>query len=220
LGTTWTDLSVLRAALHWAVRDKKIVKAPFIWLPQPPKDPVLTREEADRLIAAAAHPHLRLFIELALGTGARAGVILELQRSRVYFDKGDNGLIDFRVGEGNRHKRRTVVPMNRTVRAALLEAKATALTDWVIEWGGDRITHVRGGFVRTAARAGLNDVSPHALRHTAGAWMIEEAISLEVIAQFLGHADTKITETAYARLPQTSNRLKQASAAPERGVAL
>jgi integrase len=219
VGTTWTDLTVLAAALNWAVKAKKVKgQAPFIWKPQqpPPRDRVLTRDEADRLIAAARYHHLRLFIEVALATGARASAILELEWSRVDFDKG---IIDFNTpaSKGNRTKRRAVVPMTDAVRSALLEAKRGALTPWVFEFGGQRIRRVVGAFRRAADKAGLSDVSAHTLRHTAGAWMIEAGIDLQVIAQVLGHASTKVTEAVYARLvAETSTRLREATAALER----
>jgi integrase len=79
-GTTWTDLSCLRAALNWALATKRIKEEPKIWLPQqpPPQNRFLTREEAQRLLDACDLHHLKLFVLLALGTGARAGAILEL----------------------------------------------------------------------------------------------------------------------------------------------
>ncbi len=35
-GTSWTDLSVLRAAVNWAAKAKKIPAAPFVFLPAQP----------------------------------------------------------------------------------------------------------------------------------------------------------------------------------------
>jgi integrase len=107
--------------------------------------------------------------------------------------------------------------MTDAVRSALLEAKRGALTPWVFEFGGQRIRRVVGAFRRAADKAGLSDVSAHTLRHTAGAWMIEAGIDLQVIAQVLGHASTKVTEAVYARLvAETSTRLREATAALER----
>ena len=109
--TIWTDLSVLRACLGWAVEMEKLPKAPFIWLSNqpPPRDRYLTRYEADRLIAAAELPHLRLFILLALYTGARKTAILELEWSRVDFDEDI-------INSTPRHPRATPISAARSRR--------------------------------------------------------------------------------------------------------
>lgn len=198
VGTSWTELSVLRAALNWAAKDKKIIKAPFIFLPQPPKpkDRHLTREEAGRLHASAGSHHIQMFITLALATAGRVSALLELEWPRVDFDRS---LIDLRTIEQNRVKRRAIVPMNASLRTALLEAKAGAMTDHVIEWHGQRVRSIKRAFARAAERASLEDVTPHTLRHTAAVWMAEAGLSMSLIAQFLGHSDSRTTERIYAR---------------------
>jgi len=198
VGTPWTDLGVLRAALKWAAKEKHIAEAPFIFMPTPPppRDRHLTREEAKRLIESTPTPHLQLFIMLALATAGRASALLELEWSRVDLERN---LIDLRTAEQNVHKRRAVVPINTSLREPLLLAKAGALTPHVIEWAGERVLSVKTAFRRAVERAGLQDVTPHVLRHTAAVWMAEAGIAMSVIAQYLGHADSKITERVYAR---------------------
>ena len=73
---------------------------------------------------------------LALATGGRNEALLDLTWSRCDFHRG---LIDLRNPEIVRpHKGRAIVPMNRTIRAALTEARDGALSDHVIEWAGER----------------------------------------------------------------------------------
>jgi integrase len=213
LGTVWTDLSCLRAALNWAQKKAKIIPvAPFIWLPQQPqpRERYLTRDEAERLLDAAVSPHIRLFILLALGTGGRATALLELKWSGVDFERR---LIDLRTAEQNQIKRRAIVPMNATLLAALTEAKTGALTTHVIEWAGRRLRTVKRAFARSAQRAGLADVTPHTLRHTAAVWMAEAGVPMSEIAQYLGHADSRLTERVYARY--SPDHLRKASEALE-----
>ena len=153
LGTSWTDLSVLRASLNWARKAKVLQVSPFIWLPQQPKpkERHLTRDEAERLLATSETMHLRLFIRLALATAGRASAILDLEWPRVDFQRGQ---IDLRTAEQNRIKRRAIVPMNDTLRAALVEAQAGAITGYVIEWGGQRVRSVKNAFSKACKRAG------------------------------------------------------------------
>ena len=212
IGTVWTDLSCLRAALNWAHREKIIAVAPFVRLPPqpPPRDRYLTKDEAQRLLDAALTAHIRLFILLALGTAGRAGALLELTWDRVNFERG---IIDLRTDETNRYKRRTVVPINATLFAALTEARKWALTDYVIEWAGRRVRTIKRGFGRTAKLAGLAEVTPHTLRHTAAVWMAEAGVPMSEIAQYLGHTSTNVTERVYARY--SPDHLRRASAATE-----
>jgi integrase len=108
---------------------------------------------------------------LALGTGARNAALLDLTWDRCNFDRD---LIDLRnPAITTPHKGRAIVPMNRTVKAALLEAKAGALSDFVIEWAGKKIAAVKRGLKAAAKRADAGHVSPHMLRHSAAVHMAE-----------------------------------------------
>ena len=215
LGTAWTELSCLRAAINWARKTGLISLAPFIWLPTPPKpkDRHLSKTEAQLLLRAAASPHMRLFVLLALCTAGRASALLDLEWARVDFVRG---LIDLRTAEQNRIKRRAIVPMNDTLRAALEEAHAGAQTRWVIEWNGQRVRSIKKAFGRAVAKCGWDDVTPHTLRHTAAVWMAEAGVPMSEIAQYLGHADSRVTERVYARY--SPDYLRKAGATLEIGV--
>lgn len=192
--TVKTELEALRACLRWHYgKDAPVIIAPP---PSKPRDRYLTREEADRLLAAIETPHVRLFVILALATGARMGAILDLTWGRVDFT---HGTIDFMpAGRDKTNKRRTVVPMNKRAREALLEAREGALTDYVIEYGGKPVKSVKRAVAAAARRAGVQ-CSPHVFRHTAGVWLAQADVPMQKIAQFLGHASSRVTETVYAR---------------------
>lgn len=206
-GTLRRRLATLSAALTWVNPKHEAV----IELPPPaaPRDRHLTRDEAQRLIDGAASHHVRLFIILALSTAVRASALLELVWTRVDFDRG---LIDFGRGVSE-NKGRALVPMTNTARHELLKAKEGALSIYVIEHGGCRVLSVRKGFSRACKRAGLADVTPHVLRHTAAVWMAESGRPMSEISQFLGHSSTAITERVYARY--SPDYLRHAAAALE-----
>ena len=212
VGTVWTELTVLRAALNWACKSKHVASVPHIWLPEQPRprERHLTHRQAEDLLAATPTAHVRLFILLALSTAGRASALLELIWNRVNFERGQ---VDLRTAENNKIKRRAIVPMNATLRAALSEAKTSAVTPFVIEWAGLRVHSVKRAFARTVAKCGWDDVTPHTLRHTAAVWMAEAGIAMTVIAQYLGHSDSRITERIYARY--SPDYLKEASSALE-----
>jgi integrase len=195
-GTVRTELQALRAALNWGVESKKIAEAPKVWLPSrpAPRDRWLTRDEAERLLAACRAPHVKLFVMIALRTGARKSAILGLEWSRVNLE---HRLIDFVTGHRVTRKRRARVPINDTLYAALVEAHGARETEYVIEYAGDRIASIKHAFKDACDRAGLLDVMPHTLRHTAATWMAQAGVSLWEIAGFLGHTDMAMIADTY-----------------------
>lgn len=196
-GTIWTRMNHLRIALNWAVKMRLIDRAPYIERPQQPapKDRYLTQAEADRLIDSKCDPHVKLAIILMLTTAARVTAALQLTWDRVDFDRG---LVKLANSDDHR-KGRATVPMNNTLRAALETAQMGALSDYVIEWGGRPVKSIKRGFASAVENAGLVDVSPHVLRHTAAVRMAEAGRPMSEIAQYLGHTNTVTTEKIYAR---------------------
>lgn len=191
------ELSVLRAALNRAVRTKMLKEAPKIQdVPRAsPRERVLSRQEAARLLLACRgkrHRHVALFIRLGLYTGARPGAILDLTWDRVDFERR---LIHYPLPtRAENRKRRAVVPFDGPLYTALERAKRQARTDWVIEWAGDRTGAIKGAFRRAAARAGLKDVTPGVLRHTAATWARQGGADLFAVGAFLGHSRLSTTQ--------------------------
>lgn len=199
---------MLRAAL----RLKYGAAAPAVWMPPPsrPRDRYLTREEVGKLLDHIETPHVRLFVILALATGARMSALLDLTWDRVNLDRR---VIDLNpAGRHETNKRRAVVPINERAHAALTKALEGALTDYVIEYGGGPVKSVKKAIQAAAIRSGV-PCSAHVFRHTAGVWMAEADVPMQKIAQYLGHTSTRVTETTYARY--SPNYMKDAAAALE-----
>lgn len=197
-GSVWTELGHLRSCMMWAQKVGLIDRAPFIERPQKPapKDRYLTLAEIDRLLAADCEPHIKLAILLMLTTAGRVSAILQLTWARVDLNRGQ---INLRADQTGPRKGRAVVPINDTLRAALVTAKEAALSDYVVEWAGGPILSIRKGFERAIGSANLPGVSPHVLRHTAAVHMAEGGVPMAEIAQYLGHSSTAVTERTYAR---------------------
>jgi len=191
--TVLRELGAVRAAARWYDRS-----LPRTWyMPTKPdgKDRYLTKSEFERLVKAADSHHIRVFIILALATGARTSAILELTWDMVDFERR---LIN--LGRGNRIKRRATVPINDRALEELRIAYEYRTSDYVISFGDGPVKSIRKGFEGARDRAGLGkDVTPHVLRHSAAVWMAENGISMSEIAQYLGHSSTHVTEKTYAR---------------------
>lgn len=197
--TAAKELSILRAALNWAVKNGYLVSAPFVELPprQPGRDRWLTRSEAARLLwesrkSPKARLHLPLFILIAIYTGARHGAILGLRWSQVDLVAGR---IDFNEpGRPRTNKRRPIIPIPRGLRVALARAHRRASSPWVIAYEGKPVRRIRRAFDAACKRAGLVDVGRHTLRHTCGTWLAQRGVDLHQIAGWLGHSSERTTE--------------------------
>lgn len=206
-GTIIKELSTIRSALNWAGVKGFMFEMPSA--PQP-RDRWLTKNEFRRLLDSAASDHIALFIHLALATGARAGAILSLTWMRVDLERGQIRLAGL---EAQTNKRRPTVPITDSLLVALKEAREAALSDWVIEHRGAQVKSIKKGFANAVARAGLDGVTPHVLRHTAAVWMAEARTPIEEIAAYLGHTDPKITFRHYAKY--SPDYLRRAASALE-----
>lgn len=192
--TVKTELEALRACLRWHYGND----APQIVAPPPskPRDRYLTKDEARLLLEHIETPHVRLFVTIALTTGARMGAILDLTWDRVDLR---HGTIDFMpAGRDRTNKRRTVVPINEQLRPELEKAREGALSDHVIEYGGKPVASVKRAIAAAARRSGV-PCSPHVFRHTAAVWMAQSDVPMEKIAQYLGHTSSRVTFSTYAR---------------------
>jgi integrase len=208
LGTAKIELEYLRACLNLRYGRGNN----HVWTPQSsaPRDHYLTREEVDTLLKHVSTPHVKLFIILAITTGARMSAILELRWGQVDFK---HRTINFNPPNREQtNKRRPVVPINERAQAVLEEAARGALTDFVIEWSGKRVNSIKKAIRMAAKRAGV-PCSPHVFRHTAGVWMAQADVPMQKISQFLGHTSTRVTERTYARY--SPSFMKDAAAALE-----
>lgn len=203
VGTVHTELGHLRSALRYAEKIGMIDRAPHIWCPPKPEQDmrILNEGEMRALVEGADAPHIRLAIILLLGTACRVGALLELTWDRVDFD---NNSINLRLPTSVTRKGRAVVPMSGMTRAALSTAAEAALSDYVIEYAMKPVKSIRTGFVAATRRAGLEGVTIHSLRHTAAVTMLRNGVPMSMIAQYLGHSNTSVTQRTYARFDPSS----------------
>lgn len=196
------DLSVLSAAVHRAVKYKKLDRLPPILTltPAPPRERWMSRKEVARLFRQLRGPrsqHVLLFARLALYTGARTGAILDLTWDRVDFE---SGLIDYRKpGRPETKKRRTVAPMTPMLRRMLLHAKKHSRSDHVISWAGEPVGRIAKAFIAHAKAAGLKGVTPHVLRHTFASWAVRKGVPIYTVGKALGQTVASTT-SRYAKL--------------------
>jgi len=185
-----------------------------------PLPKVLTREEVDRLIAAAgakeeaAGLRLACLIEIAYASGLRVSELTSLTLAAVARDPA------YLIVRGKGGKER-LAPLNGAARAAIkayLEARKRFLpkgakeSPWLFPSRGKagRLTARRFAQMldETARQAGVDPakVSPHVLRHAFATHLLEGGADLRVVQTLLGHADIATTQI-YTHVAQ--DRLRQ-----------
>lgn len=173
-----------------------------------PLPKVLSREEIDRLLAAAgardAAAGLRLvaLVELAYASGLRVSELLGLKVEAVRRDPA------YLIVRGKGGKER-LAPLNAAAREAVktwLTARdagrkpETPDTPWLFPSSGrsGHLTPRRFAQLldEAATKAGIDPgrVSPHVLRHAFATHLLEGGADLRVVQTLLGHADIATTQ--------------------------
>lgn len=183
-GTARRELGVLRAAINHAHRSGRLTRIVAVDLPEgaEARDRFLTRKEAATLLREAIREprvrlHLPLFIIIGLYSGQRKEAILSLRWSQVDLDAAR---IDFNGSDGRRtNKRRARQPIPRKLLGHLRRARKRG-TDlgFVVHENGKRLKDIKRGFASACTRAGLDDVTPHVLRHTCATWLMQRGVPL------------------------------------------
>ena len=173
-----------------------------------PLPKVLSREEVDRIIAAAAARdgaaglRLACMIELLYASGLRISELLALPAATVARDPA------FLMIRGKGGKDR-LAPLNDAARTAVQAylpirksffPKGAADSPWLFPSRGEggRLTRRRFSQLlgEAALAAGVDPakVSPHVLRHAFATHLLEGGADLRVVQKLLGHADIATTQ--------------------------
>jgi integrase len=190
------ELRFLRQALKFGVREKWMKDAPHVEVPgeSAPRQRFLTRDEFARIFFHASPLHLRTFLALAIDTLARGKHILALTWDRVDFERG---IIWYAPHDPSSNKRTQPAPMSDRLRHQLLRAQEAALSDYVIEWNGQRVKSVRKAFESAVSLAGVADAHKHDLRRSGASWAIQDGMSFDAVAVLLGDT-VEMTRKTYA----------------------
>lgn len=171
----------------------------------------LNAEERPVFIAAcsdrAKSPHLKDFAVLSMYSGLRKSEALDLEWQRVdfgarliYFDTDDQ-----------KGARPGSVPMNDTVvevlRRRLKLRNEQAPQNRYVFFSGEtgHIQNVKKGVYAAARRAKLKGVSPHTLRHTFAAMLVQAGVPLRTVCELCRHKDIRTT-MRYAHLAPENTR--------------
>lgn len=194
-GTVRRELTCLRAAINHAVSMNRVLPIAKFFIPKggKSKDRWLTRAEMARLLRAAGQEFrskfpLRLFIVIAFYTGARRNAIMELEWSQIDFD---SCTMDFnKSGQDETNKRRSRIPIPRKLLPHLLRRYRYSKdkSPFVFHQKTEpynKVESIVKGFRGACLRAGLNNVTPHTLRHTRVSLLVQSGEKISDVAAFM-----------------------------------
>ena len=194
-GTIRRELGCLRSALICCKKRGLLETVPPMAFPDKPpaKERWLTRSEAARLIRAARKAdrtrYMARFILVGLYTGSRKAVILGLK----FAPHPMGGHVDLatqklyrkaRTQRATRKEAPTVTLPRRLLRH--LERWQRNGSRWVVENGGLGIADMKNDWEAVRDAAGLPDVTPHTLRHTAITWAMRSGANVWHISGYFG----------------------------------
>jgi integrase len=215
-------LVTLRAALNrawlegaFARNDSWARVRPFPGVERP-RSRFLNRDEAIRLMNACG-PGLRELVQLALLTGGRYGELAALNIRDFQLDSGTLHIRDSKSG-----KPRHIVLNGEGVRLCRQLTSGRPLHEQILmkadgsRWGRD---HQFRPFKLAVKAARLDPTFTfHELRHSWATLAIMAGAPLMIVAQNLGHRDTRMVERHYGHLADSYVREMIRKTAPEFGI--
>ncbi len=198
--TTMRELKILRRALaaqkargKWAGDLDVIVPPDFDPAPADRGD-VITRADAPGVFARLS-PDSSAAMAFALATGAEMAVLRRVLRTDVPRDLATCTRLHLR-GTKNEHRDAAIPVVTDEQRVLLAHAARHG------RGKGARLFGELHRFDRELAEAceaeGITVVSPHDIRRSAGQWLVDLSVPLELVSKFMRHADVRTTERFYA----------------------
>lgn len=197
-------LTMLKAALNYAWKEGKVA-SDMAWRKVKPfknvEAPViryLTEAECIRLVNACPEDFRKL-VKGALFTGCRYGELINLKVNN--FNQ-DSGTVAIQVSKSGKPRHIVLTEEGKAFFGNMIAGKAGkdpifTHKDGTV-WSG---SHQKRRIVDACKNAEITPViSFHVLRHTHGSLLAMQGVPMPVIAQQLGHADTRMTEKHYAHL--------------------
>ncbi|MUT65551.1 site-specific tyrosine recombinase XerD [Paenibacillus sp. NEAU-GSW1] len=213
----------IRAFFHYLALEGVIMQNPAIHIEAPKQEKkapsVLSVETASLLIDApqpdsAYGMRDKAMLELLYATGIRVSELISLNVDSVNMQLGFIRC----VGGGLKER---IIPFGRMAKAALEQYMEAGRHELLLKSGSDRealflnllgTRMTRQGFWKMikkyAKAAGIDgDITPHTLRHSFAAHLLDNGADLRAVQELLGHADISTTQM-YTRL--TKVRMKEA----------
>jgi integrase len=199
------DLEELRAAINHHRQEGLHDRIVSVVLPprRPARERWLDRSEVAKLLWTAWRrpkcKQLARFILVALYSGRRSAVVcgaaFRREPGRTWLDV-DSGHLWPPERAKQTKKRNPPSPIADRLLPHLRRWRDKGHR-YVVEWGDGTSARVDRTMKLVAEAAGVDDVTPHVLRHTAATWMMQNGVDMLEAGRFLGMT-TRTLESTYA----------------------
>jgi site-specific recombinase XerD len=196
-GLAWSSCNVATNGLRFLYRvtlDRGEVEFCIPQARRPQRLPeILSREEIERLLAAASDPKHRTLLMLTYSAGLRVSEVAHLKVRDI-----DSGRMSVRVELGKGNKDRYTVLSARMLRELRTYWRAYRPEVWLFT-GRDRtrpmhVKTIQRVFYLAKERAGIGkNCGIHALRHAFATHLLEAGTDLHTIQRLLGHGHLSTT---------------------------
>jgi integrase len=217
-------LTVLKAALNHALTESSRVNSNMAWVNvkpfrkvDVPKIRFLSADEVDAMVPAC-EPSFQALVKAALLTGCRYGELVAMGVGAFDAGKGTVYVADSKNGESR------YVDLNGEGIALFAEVTNQRKPKELIflrsngkQW---KQSEQQRPMDDACESAKLEGVTFHILRHTYASHSLMNGMTIEVLAQQLGHKDTRITMRHYAHLCPTFKQESVRRNAPSFGFAV
>lgn len=203
LPRTWHKVQAVQRLFRWGCDMGLIQENPFARLERPPagqRGRVLERDELARLVLGAGRPARRLLLSLR-HTIARPGELRDLTWPAFLEDLQAFELIDFK-GRSRRQDglRLRLIPLDGWMTRMVVRWRRRRMAGHVftnsrgMPWtaNGLRLA-VRRARIRAALVDGLEPIVAYTIRHTAATWATAAGVRDRLLADLMGHANTRTT---------------------------
>lgn len=205
------DIEALRHMLYWALDEGFLSANPLarIRLERERRKPrmVLSGAEEEKLLAAAA-PHLRNLIMVALDTGMRRGELLQQRWEHVDFDRRLLFVTRSKTPEGEARE----VPL--TTRAYALFESLRKPQGFVFTFKDRPLRRIKTGWKAAIRRSGIRYLRFHDLRHTFNTRLMEAGVQQEIRKALMGHSSGEDVNAIYTHveLPEKREAIRKLEA--------
>lgn len=213
------NIAALKAFYHYLFKEKIVeedisdcIHAPKVEKKLPD---IISMEEAVRLVeqpSAETPKELRdrAMLELLYATGIRVSELVNLKLSDLNLQMGL-----LKCKDGNKER---MIPFGNKAKAALIKYLESGREPMLLEYEAEELfvncsgqAMSRQGFWKLikayAKKAGIEaDITPHTLRHSFAAHLVENGADLRSVQEMMGHSDITTTQI-YASL--SNNHLRE-----------
>lgn len=197
------DLEALRHILFWAVDEGLLAANPLSRMrlvPERRKPRVLPSFEDERLLLAAATPHLRNLVIAALDTGMRRGELLHQQWEHVDFSRRLLSVTQSKTAGGEGRE----IPLTERVYSLFLALRRNE--GLLFTYNGEPIRSLKTAWKTAMRRAAIRYFRFHDLRHTFNTRLMEAGVMQEIRKALMGHSSGEDVNSIYTHVELPAKR--------------